>query len=95
MSIGTSPVCRFYILPTLGDSHFFGRGVAEGAAPHTKYPVFDFESEEVLAMELPVNGICGGGTIPVYRVFDNRADANHRYTTDRFCARCHGRQRVD
>src|SRR5206468_1479689 len=26
---GASPVCRFYIPPALGDSHFFGRGTAE------------------------------------------------------------------
>ena len=26
---GTSPVCRFYIPPGLGDSHFFGRGTTE------------------------------------------------------------------
>ena len=25
----TSPVCRYYIPPLLGDSHFFGRGIAE------------------------------------------------------------------
>ena len=31
----------------------------------------------------PTAGACPAGTIPVYRVFDNRADANHRYTTDR------------
>ena len=28
-------------------------------------------------------GVCPAGTVPVYRAFDNRADANHRYTTDR------------
>lgn len=83
ISIGTSPVCRFYIPPEFGDSHFFGRGVSECAATHAKFPQFVYESEEVFAMELPVNGVCGGATIPVYRVFDNRADANHRYTTDR------------
>jgi hypothetical protein len=83
MSIGTSPVCRFYIPPAYGDSHFFGRGVSECAATHAKFPEFVYESEEVFAMELPLNGICSRATIPVYRVFDNRADANHRYTTDR------------
>ena len=25
----------------------------------------------------------GAGQVPVYRVFTNRVDANHRYTTDR------------
>jgi hypothetical protein len=31
----------------------------------------------------PTAGTCPAGTVPVYRVFDNRADANHRYTTSR------------
>jgi len=26
-------------------------------------------------------GSCRGGTVPVYRVYNKRADANHRYTT--------------
>ena len=29
------------------------------------------------------SGACAQGTAPVYRVFSNRGDANHRYTTDR------------
>jgi len=31
---------------------------------------------------LPVLGVCPAGTVNVYRVFSNRADANHRYMTD-------------
>jgi len=31
---------------------------------------------------LPVAGVCPAGTINVYRVFDNRTDANHRYMID-------------
>ena len=34
-------------------------------------------------MILPTAGTCPAGTAPVYRVFSNRPDANHRYTTDR------------
>ncbi len=34
-------------------------------------------------LTLPGAGACPAGTAPVYRVFSNRADANHRYTTDR------------
>ena len=29
---GTSAVCRIYIVPDLGDSHFYGRDAAECAA---------------------------------------------------------------
>ena len=31
----------------------------------------------------PMAGTCPAGTIPIYRVFNNRADPNHRYTTSR------------
>ena len=31
---------------------------------------------------LPVLGVCPAGAVNVYRVFSNRADANHRYMTD-------------
>jgi hypothetical protein len=34
-------------------------------------------------MILPAAGVCPPGTVPVYRVFDNRTDANHRYMIDR------------
>ena len=29
----------------------------------------------------PGTGACPAGLVPVYRVYDDRADANHRYTT--------------
>ena len=78
-----STVCRFYIPPQLGDSHFFGRGAAECAATAQGHPEFTYEAPEVIDMKLPEAGVCTGGTIAVYRVFSNRADANHRYTTSR------------
>jgi len=33
-------------------------------------------------LALPSAGVCPPGTVEVYRVFSNRPDANHRYTTD-------------
>ena len=80
---GTSPVCRFYIPPALGDSHFFGRGTAECEATAARNPSFTLESAAFLHMVLPTAGNCPAGTVPVYRVFSNRPDANHRYTTSR------------
>lgn len=80
---GASPICRFYIPPGLGDSHFFGRGTAECAATGAKNPSFTLEDAAFMYMTLPVAGTCPSGMTNVYRVFSNRADANHRYTTDR------------
>lgn len=40
----TSPVCRYYIPPALGHSHFFGRGTAECDATGQNNPSFGLES---------------------------------------------------
>jgi hypothetical protein len=80
---GTSPVCRFYIPPALGDSHFYGRGTTECNDTDARNPSFDYEDPAFMHMFLPAAGVCPAGTVEVYRVFSNRKDANHRYTTDR------------
>ena len=79
----TSPVCRLYIPPALGDSHYFGRGTAECAATMAKHPNFVLEASAFFHVVLPTAGTCPSGSTPVYRVFSNRADANHRTMTDR------------
>jgi hypothetical protein len=79
----TSPVCRYYIPPALGDSHFFGRGTVECDATGKNNPSFVLEASDFMHMVLPVAGTCPSGTVPVYRVFSNRPDANHRYMVDR------------
>ena len=48
-----------------------------------KNPTFVLESPAFFFLYPPVAGACAAGTVPVYRVYSNRADANHRYTTDR------------
>lgn len=78
----TSPVCRFYIPPDKGDSHFYGRGTVECDATAAKNPTFIDEDPQFFHVILPTLGVCPAETIPVYRVFDNRPDANHRYMTD-------------
>jgi len=80
---GTSPVCRFYIPPQSGDSHFYGRGTAECDETAAKNPSFVLEEPQFMHVVLPVAGACPAQTIPAYRVFSNRADANHRYMTAR------------
>jgi endo-1,4-beta-xylanase len=79
----SSPICRYYIPPILGDSHFFGRGTQECAATAQNNPSLVLEDPQFMQMFLPVSGVCPAGTSNVYRVFSNRPDANHRYMTDK------------
>ena len=80
---GTSPVCRFYIPPALGDSHFYGRGTNECNATAQNNPSFVLEDPAFMQVFLPNLGVCPPNTTEVYRVFDNRPDVNHRYMTDK------------
>ena len=79
----TSPVCRFYIPPGWGDSHFLGLGEAECRRTHETYPMFILEAAQFMYVYLPAQGVCPTQTMPVYRVFDNRPDVNHRYVTEK------------
>jgi hypothetical protein len=79
---GASQVCRFYIPPPYGDSHFFGRGQQECDQTAQKFPQFVLEDAHFMYMFLPVNGVCPANTVEVHRAFSNRADANHRYFID-------------
>ena len=78
-----TPVCRIIIPPPHGDSHFFGRSEQECNETLAKFPFMTQETPSAFFIALPNAGVCAAGTIPVYRVFSNRTDANHRYTTDR------------
>jgi hypothetical protein len=80
VTASASPVCRFYIPPGYGDSHFYSASPAECAAVRARFPAFILESPDVMYIGLPdpTTGACPVGDIPVYRVWDNRADTNHR-----------------
>ena len=82
---GASPVCRLYIPPANGDSHFYSASPTECAQTLQKFPTFVYESPSVFYIGLPDTntGACAGGTTPVYRVWNQRLDSNHRYTTSR------------
>jgi Bacterial Ig domain/Repeat of unknown function (DUF5648) len=78
-----SPVCRIYIPPLYGDSHFFSASPTECSDVIAKYPFFDYEAGDVFYIDTPdaATGACPNGDAPVYRLWNNRADTNHRYTT--------------
>lgn len=78
-------VCRFYGLPSAGiDSHFFAASAAECAQVIAKWPSqWILETTDAFAVANDANngGGCQSGSKSLYRVYNNRPDANHRYTT--------------
>jgi lysyl endopeptidase len=82
---GTSPVCRFYLAPGFGDSHFYSASPSECSSlvNNPQFPGWIFESGSVfyIALPNPVTGACAAGTHPLWRFFHS-AVTNHRYTDD-------------
>jgi lysyl endopeptidase len=82
---GSSPVCRAYLPPPYGDTHFYSALISEcvllGTAP--SFIHWQLESFNVFYIVVPnqVTGACPSGTHPVWR-FENLTTANHRYTDD-------------
>jgi photosystem II stability/assembly factor-like uncharacterized protein len=87
---GAQPVCRFYIPPQNGDSHFFSASLAECAAilglmqTNPAYAGYVYETPSAFYIALPdlATGACPVATVPVYRLWNQRIDSNHRYTSD-------------
>lgn len=82
----TSSVCRFYGLPEKGlDSHFFSVLPAECEAVRQRFAdSWVFETADAFVAGIPdTAGACAEGMRPLFRVYNNRSDANHRYTTER------------
>jgi hypothetical protein len=84
-----NPVCRFYIPAEHGDSHFFSVIAAECAAvaaltlTNANYSGYIEETTEAFFVATPfADGTCAFKWTPVYRLWNQRADSNHRYTTD-------------
>lgn len=79
------PVCRYYGKPTLGrDTPLYSASTAEcvrlARAPNTD--IWSLESADVFELGLPdrATGVCPIGSAPLYRLWNGRADSNHRYT---------------
>jgi hypothetical protein len=79
-----SPVCRLYGKPEAGlDSHFYSASPAECSETLARFPdAWIFETDRAFGAVLPdtTTGECATA-VPLYRVFNNRPDANHRYLT--------------
>jgi serine protease len=79
-----SPVCRFYDPSPLVDSNFFTAVPSECQYMIAQWAgVWNLESRAAFYVLLSdSNGVCPGGSVPIYRFFDNRNDANFRHTRD-------------
>jgi hypothetical protein len=76
-------VCRFYGLPQAGlNSHFFTSLQSECDAVQQLWPsAWLLETADAFAV-LPVPQVdCAQGAVSLYRLYNNRPDANHRFTT--------------
>ena len=86
-----NPVCRFYSPPLIyselegtgADSHFFSADASECLAVFRKWWWFwGWPQDNVFQIDAPdKSGVCPSGTVPVYRLWNQRADSNHRYAT--------------
>ncbi|MCR4298392.1 MAG: hypothetical protein NUV75_06530 [Gallionella sp.] len=89
---GSTPVCRFYGSQSPGpNSHFYTLAGSEcdglkqlQAITPTTEKRWNFESLDFVSTP-PTNGTCPGGTVPVYRAYNNGfargVDSNHRITS--------------
>lgn len=76
------PMCRFY--SPSASTHFYSAKASECEDVKAKFPdTWQFESAEVFRAFLvnPETGACPADTVPAYRLFNQRGDPNHRYTT--------------
>jgi hypothetical protein len=81
---GAVPVCRFF--SSRYTSHFYTADSNECDAVIAKWPdAWTLETRTAFYINLPdtTTGACGPGMQPVYRLYNNRPDPNHRYVTDR------------
>ena len=82
---GTQPVCRFYVLPQAGDSHFYSADPAECAATAAKFTgIWEEESAALFYIQVPspTTGACAANTRPVFRFLNNANGLHHRYTAE-------------
>lgn len=90
----TAPVCRYYLPPPLGDTHFFSAFAEECDAVARQWPAAVLETADAFRVALPerTTGLClpfasaddpqrAIVTVPVYRAWNEKAGGSHRYTT--------------
>src|SRR4029077_7329289 len=73
---GVNPVCRFFIPPEHGNSHFFSASLADctfilsqtGTNPSFSGYIYETPNAFYIALANTTTGACPAGTLPVYRL---------------------------
>ena len=80
---GVQPVCRFYAAGVI-NSHYYTANASECQFVQQHWAgTWFLEQPGAFYVIVPdPAGNCPANTLPVYRFFNNRNDANHRYTLD-------------
>jgi hypothetical protein len=83
-SASLSTVCRFFSTAFAPKSSHFYTALAGECAAVKANPDWTFEGEVFFVANPNSDGTCSGGTLPVYRLYNNGQGAapNHRLTTD-------------
>ena len=79
------PVCRFYVTPYYGNSHFYSADPNECAQTAAKFgDAWIEESPKLFYIQNPdtSNGACPANTRPVYRFLNKANQLHHRYTAE-------------
>jgi hypothetical protein len=80
-----SPVCRFYVLPQAGDSHFYSADPAECAATAIRFAgtwIQESPAHFYIQLPNPITGACPANTRAVFRFLKNDNQLHHRYTAE-------------
>lgn len=82
---GATAVCRYYLPPAFGDSHFFSASQEECRQVASRFPAFVLEDAEAMYVRAAdaTTGECPPDSAPVYRVWNARASTDHRYPSSR------------
>ena len=77
-------MCRFYLPPGSGDTHFYSASPIECANVRAAHPEYVLETPNAFYVLMPDQwGNCATGSVPIYRVWNGLATTNHRYTMRR------------
>jgi len=88
---GATPVCRFYVLPQFGNSHFYSADPNECAQVQARFSGQWFDETPTafyIALPNKNTGACPASTHAVYRFLKNANQLHHRYTAEADLRNC-------